>query len=281
MPRYANTIRRLGLVLPLLLGLSTAYALTGLLLVDTTPPAVKRPDIMTQAVTAGPSQNKIIMEKNILALEIPAPKDTSAEPKAPPPSDPRAWFVKGVFVRPSRSIALVIAKGATEIIFEGDELHGWTLSRVWPAGTAWTNGKAKRTLLLTPEAVAGGPSKNGRQSISVKRLTSTKFSSRVQLDRKAAAQYLESPVTLLKEALYKPHIKDGKALGFRITNIKDKSILNKIGVKNEDVLLRMNGEAVKSPTELLSAYAGLEESKTITLDVLRNGQVESILVELK
>jgi type II secretory pathway component PulC len=45
--------------------------------------------------------------------------------------------------------------------------------------------------------------------------------------------------------------------------------------------MRLNGEDIKSPTSLLQAYAGLEGSNTISVDVLRDGQVKSILLELE
>lgn len=268
----------LRFVAPVLLGVACAYVATGVVVVCFWGTA-NAPMSLDASVRRGePSVVLPIESRNILALRKPAP--ATGENASAEPADPAAWVVNAVFVGAKRSIAMVLAMGDVNIVNQNESLHGWKLVAVRPDGTRWQRGAEERDVPLAEDSAASV--RRARPAgIAVQRLSSTKFSAHVQLDRSAAAQYLGDPVVLLKEALYKPQTEDGKTIGFKITNIKEKSILNDIGVKNDDVLLRMNGEAVQNPTALLTAYAGISESKTVTLDVLRDGKVESILIELK
>lgn len=70
-----------------------------------------------------------------------------------------------------------------------------------------------------------------------------------------------------------PSFIDGVARGFKLFAIRPDSIYARLGLKNGDILQRVNGFTLDSPTQALEAYNHLRSSSRIELEVNRNGQV--------
>lgn len=68
-----------------------------------------------------------------------------------------------------------------------------------------------------------------------------------------------------------PNFEGGKANGFKIFNIKSGSIYEKIGLKNGDVIQRINGFEINSPDKAFEVYQKLKDAKAISVDIQRGG----------
>jgi general secretion pathway protein C len=66
-----------------------------------------------------------------------------------------------------------------------------------------------------------------------------------------------------------PNFRDGKPNGFKLLSVRPDSIYQKIGLRNGDVLQRVNGLDINSPDKALEVYQKLRESRHITLQVMR------------
>jgi general secretion pathway protein C len=105
---------------------------------------------------------------------------------------------------------------------------------------------------------------------------------KVRIDRDYARKIIENPSILLEQAQYKPYKHgSGMTIGFTIRGIDEGSLLKDVGIKNDDVLLRLNGKDLLGPSSLMQAYAGLKGSNIITMDILRDDKIESIMLELE
>lgn len=69
-----------------------------------------------------------------------------------------------------------------------------------------------------------------------------------------------------------PNFEGGKANGFKIFNIKANSIYEKIGLKNGDVIQKINGFEINSPDKAFEVYQKLKDAKAITIDIIRDGK---------
>lgn len=255
----------LSWVWPMVVGLAAAYAIAGWLKPVETPappalaPQAKAPDIEArQAEWAA-----VVKDKNILRLAVPAP---AAAPAPPPPVDPANWQVLGI-VSGERPAALVNAGGSLKTLKPGETEQGWTVDRVEPDKVVWKHADLLREV---PLRTAGAKS----MQLAVKK------TNRISLPAAEVAPLLGNPGLLLQQAQFKPHLEGGEALGFKVDNIKDASILRRIGLENGDVLLRINGERVNAPEKLLRAYAALGRGRTSTMDIQRGGDVLSVILEL-
>ena len=258
---------------PLLLGLAAAYAVTGVIAHrgeldmgsgSAVPVAV--PD--TSGMDA---RDAVILDKNILGLAVPEPE--TAESTAPAGSDPKSWIVVGTFLG-ARSMIIVSLQGRTEYVRVGETLEGWTLVEIRSDMLVWERGKQRREISLWGDSPALGmkvePSSGGSSSRQ-----------KVSMSKKEVAPVLNDPNAFLQQALFKPYREGGEVRGFRLDNIKKGSLLTKLGLRNKDVLMRINGETIDGPAAMMSAYSGFGKAEAVSLDVLREGNVVSIFVDLK
>ncbi|MGB9599189.1 MAG: type II secretion system protein GspC, partial [Myxococcota bacterium] len=68
-----------------------------------------------------------------------------------------------------------------------------------------------------------------------------------------------------------PNFEGGKANGFKIFNIKANSIYEKIGLKNGDVIQKINGFEINSPDKAFEVYQKLKDAKAINVEINRGG----------
>lgn len=81
---------------------------------------------------------------------------------------------------------------------------------------------------------------------------------------------------LATEARIVPSFKNGVGNGFRIYSIKPGSFYQKVGIKNGDVIQRVNDMDLDSPEKALTIYTKLKTERNLTLDLLRRGSKVSI-----
>ena len=73
-----------------------------------------------------------------------------------------------------------------------------------------------------------------------------------------------------------PSFRNGKANGFKLFSIKPGSIYAKIGLRNGDVIQKINGYELNSPDKALEIYQKLRDSTSVTIDLLRRGKTMTI-----
>ena len=78
-----------------------------------------------------------------------------------------------------------------------------------------------------------------------------------------------------------PHFQDGKASGFRLFAIKQDSVFEKIGLKNGDIVTRINGNELTDPARAMSLLQDLRNEGRITVDVNRNRQLTTLNYEIR
>ncbi len=268
-------VPRLGL--PLLFGLAAAFVLTAAWDLYTQDHAVHfSPAQAIAPDAAAPSWAGTILEKNILALDIPEQEEPFAAPRGE--DDPASWVHLGTLT--GRMPKVLLRQDDTLIILNQDEtFKGWKLAEVYPQSVVWTAaGKHREIRLWTkapdldPAAASFAPPAR-QESASI-------ADTKVTLSRKEVQPLLSDPNSLLQMASFKPFSVDGKVSGFQVLSIRPDSLLYKVGLRNGDVLARINGQALTGPTQLLQAYSGMDRASLVTLDVQRASQMLTYLVEI-
>lgn len=92
------------------------------------------------------------------------------------------------------------------------------------------------------------------------------------IDQRALNGALDNIGQAMTDARLLPSMKDGKVEGFRISEVKPQGIFGTIGMKNGDVLLRMNDFPIDSPEKAIQSLASLKGQSRIRLDLVRDGQ---------
>ena len=101
------------------------------------------------------------------------------------------------------------------------------------------------------------------------------------LDQREVAASTENMSQILTQARALPYMEAGKTVGFRISEIVAGSLYDKIGIKNGDVIQKVNSQEVDDPGKFFQLYQGLKEEKNVTLDIMRNGQRQTLNYEIR
>ncbi len=266
-------LSRIRLIWPVLAGLALAYTIAGL--AEYQSGSRIRPNLNPVEdldKQASQSWEAIIFEKNILNLEIPEhkPRQDASSSAA----DPDSWKLLAALTG-TRDLALVSIDGETTLVRPGQSLKGWELHLIEPGTATWKSGTRTRILKMwqkkdLPADSASRPSPA---------LPDQSGSSKVALAREEVRPFLNDPNSLLQMAQFSPYDRDGER-GFEISSIRSGSMLQKLGIRNRDVLTRIDGRPITGPTELLKAYSSLAQSSLVTMDILRQGENLSFVVEI-
>lgn len=92
------------------------------------------------------------------------------------------------------------------------------------------------------------------------------------IDQRALNSALDNIGQAMTDARLLPSTKDGKVEGFRVSEVKPQGIFGTVGIKNGDVLLRMNDFPIDSPEKAIQSFASLKGQSRIRLDLIRDGQ---------
>lgn len=101
------------------------------------------------------------------------------------------------------------------------------------------------------------------------------------LNRKMVDKLLSNYNSVLTQARAVPNFQNGKANGFKIFSIKRNSIYSAIGIKNGDVLTRVNGSEINNLEKVLSLFNQLRNESNITIDLVRGGAKKSFEYEIR
>jgi general secretion pathway protein C len=104
---------------------------------------------------------------------------------------------------------------------------------------------------------------------------------RFMVDQREVASSTENLSQVLTQARALPYLEAGKTVGFRISEIVPGSIYDKIGLQNGDVVQRVNSQDVNEPGKFFQLYQGLKDEKSISIDLLRNGQRQSLNYDIR
>jgi general secretion pathway protein C len=73
-----------------------------------------------------------------------------------------------------------------------------------------------------------------------------------------------------------PHFEGGRSTGFRLFAIRQNSIFDKIGLKNGDVIQRVNGADLSDPARALALFQQLRNERDIAVEIVRNKETKTL-----
>lgn len=106
---------------------------------------------------------------------------------------------------------------------------------------------------------------------------SSAFANRVQekeflIDRNKLMHVLDNPAELMTDARLFPYTRDGKPEGFVLKEVKPSGIYQCLGLRNGDILLRMNDYDIRQPEHILHALGALRGLDRVKIDVIREDE---------
>jgi general secretion pathway protein C len=127
----------------------------------------------------------------------------------------------------------------------------------------------KKVELLTPMAppvAAPAPSANPTPGVA------SMGAGGFIIDQRALNAALDNIGQAMSDARLLPSQKDGKVEGFRASEVKPNGVFAMVGIKNGDVLLRLNDFPIDSPDKALQSFIALKGQNRLKLDMIRDGR---------
>ena len=143
----------------------------------------------------------------------------------------------------------------------------------------------KRVKILTPTAVAAAATSQAATPAPpappAGGLAAPTGSGNYVVDQRALNAALDNIGQAMTDARLLPSMKDGKVEGFKASEVKPQGIFGTIGIRNGDILLRMNDFPIDSPEKAIQSFASLKGQSRIKLDLIRDGQPTTFNYEIR
>lgn len=127
-----------------------------------------------------------------------------------------------------------------------------------------------------PVAVAAQPSSEG--SDSIRQTAQDSF----LIDRREVDHAMNNLNELFTQARAVPYTPpEGGLQGFRLFSIKPQSLIDRIGLKNGDIVQRVNGVEISDPSTAFGLLQELQGHSQVRVDVLRNHQAVTLSYDIQ
>jgi general secretion pathway protein C len=134
------------------------------------------------------------------------------------------------------------------------------------------NGKQESLLVFEEEGavIAAAPDSSAVREIrQVER-------NQYEIDRSEFEASTNNLAELMTQARVVPNLNAGKVDGYKIFAIKPDSLYAKIGLKNGDVIEKVNGMEITGPEQALELFQQLKTERYFQIDLLRRGRKETL-----
>ena len=101
------------------------------------------------------------------------------------------------------------------------------------------------------------------------------------IDQRALNSALDNIGQAMTDARMLPAMKDGKVEGFRISEVKPGVLFASVGLKNGDLLVRINEFPLDSPEKATQSLMALEGQSRRKLDLVREGSPATMTYDIR
>jgi len=186
---------------------------------------------------------------------------------------------------PSDNLAFIedLSARKQEVYREGDQVKQVLVKRILRQSVIINSGKRDEVLTLAePEEAsgrAGPPGPTARYQPPTRPSppppASGSSDSRT-LDRQDVESSMSDLNQLMQQVRIRPYLEANKPAGFLVSDIKPGSIFAKMGLRNGDVVQKINDQVISSPEQAIELYQGLMGGGEIALEIKRGQKSEKI-----
>jgi len=202
-----------------------------------------------------------------------ASNEALKRPAKPRPSTPRRDLIRdmhlvGVYLDPSRSIAVITKGSKSYLVSPGEKVLGYTLQELEPETAVLSKGGKSYRLELYRAKKSGAPSadrprprESAARTPAVTQNPETEEGGTRTISRETLNKYTSDLDTIRKYIGLTPYKKDGSLRGFKVRYIRRGSDFEKLGLRRGDIITAINGEQIVDlsvPMELMRNLEGLE-----------------------
>jgi len=102
------------------------------------------------------------------------------------------------------------------------------------------------------------------------------------VERSLLDEAMENMDKLATQVRVVPHKGSGGDIdGYRLSAIRRGTLFDKLGIKNGDIVHTVNGQALTSTSEAMSAYQGLQDDSSFTFEITRRNKKKTLSYQIR
>jgi general secretion pathway protein C len=101
------------------------------------------------------------------------------------------------------------------------------------------------------------------------------------IDRTEVESALDNMSQLFTQVRAVPHFEGGRSTGFRLFAIRQDSLFDRIGLKNGDIIQKINGVELTDPSRAMALFQELRNEREISVEVLRNKEPRTLSYQFR
>jgi len=231
----------------------------------------KVPDIKRNRMSLG--DFKSITERNLFNSLDKTSKDyVSANIKALKPTSLKLALLGTVTGnhQDARAVIEEIGKREQGLYKVGDSIQNAMVKMILNGKVVLRVGD-KDEILSIEDAFSSKNGKGNRIHVSTDEMTST-----ITLKRADLKRSLQNINKLLSQVRVRPHFKDGREDGLEVTQIKRDSFFASLGLKNGDIIQKINNKPIKNPDDVMIFYNRLKSGSRVSIAITRGQKSKTI-----
>lgn len=242
------------------------------------------PEPIAQQVAKALDQYEVIWRRDIFNSRKEATPPPVVAQSAPPPNL-KLWGV-AVHADPASSYAIIEdQKVRKQVLYRiNDTIEGTdlTVKRIGWGEVVLARGDQEQLLGVEQPGGPGGALASLRPSagIAAPQVSDQNIQmideNEYLVDRAELDHAFENMSQLFTQIRAVPHFEGGRSTGFRLFAIRQGSLFDRIGLKNGDIIQRINETDLTDPSRALSLMQELRNEKELTVEVIRNRQPRTL-----
>lgn len=274
------------LLYPFLIAICLAWAVTGFLSMKTSADMPLSIDLKSdkKATKTKLPDTELILQKNIFGAEV---SSEMISPEVSGEENPAAIAVDsgfdgklvGVLSGDEQSMALIEYKDKMYVLKLLEEQNGLMLVEAGYFHVVVEKGGEKYKLVLKADGKEAPATGKGRTVKLQEDEAGGTLKSKIS--RKDVLKELSDVNSVIKSVLIIPFERNGNFEGYRVRRMTNTSVLKKLGVQRNDVIMRLNGKSLDSPTVFFDTLKNAENLSAVSLDILRSGKKMTLYVEIE
>lgn len=243
-----------------------------------------------------------IVRENMFSLQPEKQADTqkpAAESTPAPVVEKRNLVLRlrGTIIgpRPNMSYAILetIKTRKQDLYRIGDQIDGAVLIAVAPEEIHLRRqGTVEKLKIVEPKsapATRSAPRNTPRRTAPRATRTKTPESkiaratgrNRFIVSREVLNRDITDLYSLMSQVRVQPYLKNNEPHGFQLSSIRPNGLFYQLGIRNNDVIVKLNGVAVRQPEDIMGLYRQIQELDTVTVEVERRGRPMTLTYSLR
>jgi general secretion pathway protein C len=104
---------------------------------------------------------------------------------------------------------------------------------------------------------------------------------KISVDKNTINESLKDINSLMKDVRIRPHFSNGQSDGLIVSGIRGDSVFKKLGLRNGDIIMGVDGSKIESVDDAMKLYSGLKNMQNMKIEIKRRGQVQTLDYNVK